>query len=221
MPAAAIVPALETGLGRVAFSTLYDVRHHALHRVNQVGFHGQSDGSWSPHDHAGAWCAREVNSKSDWAQVTFDVPVRVHRVDLQGRSDADRWVKEVEIDTSDLQTADANGGAVWHAVLGANGHRRIAANSDRNTIVRIPVDGAVEGGRVARSVRISPKDAYGWTCMRFEVWVSLVPQPAYSIGAFEVILLVLFVVSIFVVRRWYGVWESQQQRLAQRQQDVL
>lgn len=160
----AMVQAVALGLCVVKFSTIHDANHGQIFTIgapNYGPFHG-------------AWCALTNACNDDFIYLTFPRPVRFHRLETQGRYNADQWVTQLHLDTSDLETSGHGGpqsGPVFEPVLGGNGERALPANTDRHSIVSQYFDGAE--GRVARCLKITPTACHGHCSMRFELYVTL------------------------------------------------
>ena len=49
--------------------------------------------------YVGAWCARH-NNHNQWIKFDFSRPMRITKVDTQGRQDADQWVTRYQLSSS-------------------------------------------------------------------------------------------------------------------------
>jgi hypothetical protein len=95
-----------------------------------------------------------VGAAGQWIQVSCELPKFWTDVILQGRGDADQWVKNIKVSWT-------LNGKLWEKV---DEDKVFEANSDRNQNVRIRFSGSV----YARALRIYPQSFNGAIALRFD-----------------------------------------------------
>ncbi|EDO41038.1 predicted protein, partial [Nematostella vectensis] len=105
----------------------------------------------------GAWSAR-YNDRGQYLQVDFSKPIKLTKIDIQGREDANQWVTEYWVSYS-------LDGGIYRPLYTPKGNvKYFIGNRDRNTVV----SSVLEEPIYPRFVRIHPSKWYQHISLRLE-----------------------------------------------------
>ncbi|CAH3022884.1 unnamed protein product [Porites evermanni] len=147
----------------------------------------------------GAWCARH-NNHNQWFKVDFGLPMKITKIDTQGRQDYGQWVTRYLLSSS-------QDGIHWSMYRYKSNDQYFPANRDQHSKVSNVINPPI----IARFVRIIPRGWYRHICMRVEFYGCKADKCDVPLGIQDGRITQSMLTASSMYNRYYGPWSARLQ----------
>ncbi|XP_020631519.1 coagulation factor V-like [Orbicella faveolata] len=149
--------------------------------------------------YVGAWCARH-NNHHQWLKVDFKQPMKITKIETQGRQDTNQWVTRYQLSYS-------QDGAHWTLYRQRSNDKYFQANRDQHSIVANVINPPI----IARFCRIIPRGWYRHISMRVEFYGCKADKCDVPLGIQDGRITQSMMSASSFYNRYYGPWSARLQ----------